>query len=199
MNNKHTFFTSDWHLGHDAIMKYCNEPFNSREERNEALIKRFNATVGKDHLTYFLGDMGNLRDIREVLPRLNGTKVLIMGNHDKKTNSMYNCGFDVVLQNGVIELANEYVTLSHYPFVGVYRQDVTGMRNAVNGENWHGEIRFFNRGLFDTGYYHLHGHTHLMDDTVRIGRQWDVGIHGNDFIPVSDKRVIKWIQESKNA
>ncbi len=42
------FFTSDLHLGHEGIMKYCHRPFASVEEMNRTLIRNYNAVVTPD-------------------------------------------------------------------------------------------------------------------------------------------------------
>ena len=35
---KNTWLTSDTHFFHENILKYCNRPFGSVEEMNEALV-----------------------------------------------------------------------------------------------------------------------------------------------------------------
>ena len=51
------FFTSDHHFGHTNILKFCNSPFNSIEQMNEELIKRWNEKIGPDDEVYHLGDL----------------------------------------------------------------------------------------------------------------------------------------------
>lgn len=41
------FFTSDLHLGHEGILKYCHRPFAGVEEMNSTLIRNYNAVVNK--------------------------------------------------------------------------------------------------------------------------------------------------------
>ena len=45
-----TFFTSDLHLGHENVLRFDNRPFQTVEEMNEELIRRWNAKVGKGDL-----------------------------------------------------------------------------------------------------------------------------------------------------
>lgn len=42
------FFTADHHFGHANIIKFSERPFESMEEMNEELIKRWNEKIGKD-------------------------------------------------------------------------------------------------------------------------------------------------------
>jgi len=85
------FFTSDHHFGHANIIKF--EPLNrvdarggmfeTVEQMDEFLILRWNEVVGVNDLVYHLGDASYKREtLRAVLPRLNGRKILICGNHD---------------------------------------------------------------------------------------------------------------------
>ena len=187
------YFTSDWHLGQKNILNFCNRPFADLETQRKALITRFNATVSPNSTTYFLGDMGHKSAITSILPELNGKKILILGNHDKGINSMYQCGFDAVLMSGSLMLKNNRITMSHYPLFGVFREDVTGYARCNPTDNWHRESVHKHRALPDFGQYHLHGHTHIQGEDVKSGRQWDVGGDGNNFTPVSLRQVESWI------
>ncbi len=51
-----TWFTSDFHLGHFNIIRYCNRPFADTQEMNEAIVERMNASVKPNDVLYFLGD-----------------------------------------------------------------------------------------------------------------------------------------------
>ena len=42
------FLTSDSHLGHFNICKYCHRPFQSRSEMDQTLIKNWNEVVPED-------------------------------------------------------------------------------------------------------------------------------------------------------
>jgi calcineurin-like phosphoesterase family protein len=57
-------------------------PWDTPEEMDEELIKRFNDTVRPNDKVYFLGDVVINRRCLPTLARLNGDKVLIRGNHD---------------------------------------------------------------------------------------------------------------------
>lgn len=82
------FLTSDTHFGHANICKFHNydgtktRPWDSVEEMDEEMVKRWNATVGPKDKVYHLGDVVINRKSLSILDRLNGDKVLIKGNHD---------------------------------------------------------------------------------------------------------------------
>lgn len=197
---KKTFFTSDWHIGHAKSIVYDKRPFTDLFHMHRVLINNFNATVPVDGVTYFLGDIGvsDVEQTKEVISKLNGTKILVLGNHDKGVNAMYNAGFDVVMYGAKLVIANEIVTLSHCPLLGVYREDTTGMKGSSPGENWHGEHRFrFNvYTVKDEGQFHLHGHIHSPNGGKSekiLDRQYDVGVPANSFRPVSIAQIESWI------
>jgi calcineurin-like phosphoesterase family protein len=79
------FFTADSHLNHYNIMKYCNRPFTAIDDMNETIIGNWNACIDNEDEVYVLGDVGfdKSRTLKNHLRRLNGTKYLIRGNHDK--------------------------------------------------------------------------------------------------------------------
>lgn len=79
------FFTSDHHFGHQNIISYCARPWDSVEEMTEGLVEAWNETVHPDDLVYYLGDfaMGRIDDTLPIVGRLNGTKLLVPGNHDR--------------------------------------------------------------------------------------------------------------------
>lgn len=203
-NRKRIFFTSDWHLFHANVIKFSNRPFRDVEHMNESLIRNYNAIMTDNSLCYFLGDMGmsGSKEINETISRLKGTKVLVLGNHDKKHNSMYNCGFDVVLNAAKLIVANEELTMSHCPLIGLYRENVEGMKGSSNGENWHGEHRanILNYAIHNRGQFHLHGHIHSPNggkSTKILGRQYDVGVDANNYRPVSLSEIESWIVKTK--
>ena len=80
------FFTGDLHFGHANVIAFDNRPFESVEEMDAELIRRWNNKVGKGDLTYVLGDMiwkARNDDAPELIKSLNGQIILIKGNHDR--------------------------------------------------------------------------------------------------------------------
>jgi len=79
------FITADHHFHHKNIIEYCKRPFKTVEEMDKVMIEKWNRKVGKDDLVIHLGDfaIGSKTKIKETKDRLNGTIVLIKGNHDK--------------------------------------------------------------------------------------------------------------------
>jgi calcineurin-like phosphoesterase family protein len=80
------FVTSDTHFHHGNIIESCNRPFKNSFEMDETLIENWNKVVKQGDKIYHLGDvyMPKYKDeMSQLFSRLNGTKVLILGNHDK--------------------------------------------------------------------------------------------------------------------
>ena len=197
---KSIFFTSDWHLGHEKIIEFSNRPFKDLPHMHRSLIKNFNNTVPHHSVTYFLGDIGfgSVLSINKVITKLNGTKVLILGNHDRRPQAMYKAGFDVVLYSATLRIANQPVTLSHCPLFGLYRENTEGMKGAAEDENWHGESKTRNEKFTvpNKGQFHLHGHIHSPNNgrsMKALGTQYDVGVDANGYRPVSARRIEDWI------
>jgi len=200
---KPIFFTSDWHLGHANSIKFDDRPFKTVEEMHRKLIRNFNAIVPEHGICYHLGDVGmaNVETTKGVIDQLNGTQILILGNHDGNVNRMYNCGFDAVMYGVILYIAGEKVTLTHCPLRGIFREDVTNMRGSIDGENWHKEFKHQMFSTEDIGQFHLHGHIHARGKDngklVKDERQWDVGLPGNNYRPVHISAVESWISKYK--
>ena len=83
------WITSDLHFGHANIMKFCpvtRYGFTDVTHMNETLIKEWNQAVKPEDEVYILGDVAfcNADKAIAIMQRLNGTKILSQGNHDKK-------------------------------------------------------------------------------------------------------------------
>lgn len=202
MDRRQILFTSDWHIGHKNIIKFSNRPFKDIEHMREVLIGNYNASSSNNTVGYFVGDMGfaNSEELSSTIKRLNGTKVLILGNHDKQHESMYKTGFDVVINGITLWIAKHKVTITHCPLFGVYREDTSSMPKNT-GENWHGERKNKEYTTEDVGQFHLHGHIHSPNNgksTKILGRQMDIGVDANNYRPVSISQVESFISNTIN-
>ena len=110
------FIISDTHFGHEAIIRYCNRPFTSVEEMDQIMIKRWNETVSNNDIVIHLGDFSfyGKDKTREIIQKLNGKKILIMGNHDNYSEQFYrDAGFHTVSRFPIIY--DNFYMLSHAP------------------------------------------------------------------------------------
>lgn len=150
------FFTSDTHYSHNNIIKYCNRPFTSVKEMDEALITNHNKMVRPNDTIYFLGDFcfGKLNDIEKLCKRLNGTKILIHGNHDKEI--LYN-------QRSLIHLTGSFSDIVPY-----YETSFFGKKICL----FHYGCRVWNGS--HKGSWQLYGHSH--GTLPPNGRSVDVGV-----------------------
>ncbi len=78
------YFTADQHYYHKNIIKYCNRPFKDAREMNEELIRLHNEVVQSEDTVIIVGDFGlaSREKLEKIVHRLNGTKHLVLGNHD---------------------------------------------------------------------------------------------------------------------
>jgi calcineurin-like phosphoesterase family protein len=90
------YFTSDTHYFHRKIIEYSKRPFRNLEEMHKEMVRRWNERVGPEDTVVHLGDFsfGSFADGRSVLERLNGRKVIVLGNHDRSAKRMMEMGFE---------------------------------------------------------------------------------------------------------
>jgi len=185
------FFTADLHLGHKNILAYCDRPFETVEKMDEALLENINQTVDIGDLLYILGDFCfGEKHAAAYLDKIYCQHViLVMGNHDAHTPSgeatkslQDDVGFLEVrdLMTVTIETpdANLRAVLCHYPI-----------------ETWRGK---------NTGYLHLHGHTHGLVPSEGLFRM-DVGVDGTespegfrsagDYKPYSEQDIVTYMTQ----
>jgi calcineurin-like phosphoesterase family protein len=158
------FFTSDTHFGHGGALGLYRRPFASVAAMNEALVERWNETVGPDDMVWHLGDFAIRQRpevVEELLARLHGRKQLVAGNNDPPATRELR-GWESVQSYLEIEVDGVSLVLCHYPF-----------------RSWRGMAK---------GWVNLHGHSHGR--LKPLPRQFDVGVDVWDFRPVTLDEIL---------
>ena len=166
------YFTADTHFKHKKILQYCNRPFATIDDHDEMLVHNWNAIVKPKDKVYIIGDFmfsRNREEIKAVTQRLNGSKFLILGNHDHQ--DICQDLFEWVKNYYVLIAHNIRWVLFHYPIL-----------------EWDGWWR-------TKGSIHLYGHIHNRSENKDtpphiqfLNTQngcFNVGVDVNNFAPVS--------------
>lgn len=168
------YFISDHHFGHSNIIEYCDRPFSSVGEMNNAMLNRFYDTVSPDDVIIHLGDIAmDMQDGRETINRFDklNANLLVRGNHDVGLDTA-DAPFSVV-DACIIEHRD-------YQFYCVHRP-------SDAPENWDGWV--------------LHGHHHnnnveqfpfLSYDQKRV----NVGVELLDYRPVKLDTIVDLLEEA---
>ena len=165
------FFTSDTHFGHGGALGLYRRPFASVPAMNEALVARWNETVGPEDTVWHLGDFAIRQPaiaVAEWLSRLHGVKHLVTGNNDPPETTGQPAWASV---QPYVEMTLDgvFLVLCHYPF-----------------RSW----RRMNKGSIN-----LHGHCHGR--LKPQPRQIDVGVDVWDFRPITISEILKPKDRSK--
>ena len=175
------YFTSDLHLGHNNILKLCSRPFSTIEEMDEYIISAWNKKVKKGDKVYIVGDFiwEKEPEPQRFLSRLNGTKILVLGNHDSKwLNKIDNKEeYNLIIADKIVEICHEQkvITLSHYPML-----------------EWKNSRKVGSKKL---GYL-LHGHIHnnVREEYFVLFKKenaLNVGVDINNFEPVTLQELMQ--------
>jgi calcineurin-like phosphoesterase family protein len=140
---------------------------------NEDIIQKWNNKVKPEDTVCILGDMffkqKDNRYVTQTLLRLNGEKILIVGNHDQFLNVLGNTYryFKEVTSYKKIQDNGRQVILFHYPI-----------------EEWDGFYR---------GSYHLYGHVHnnTKNQLQLLPNRYNVGVDVNGFEPKTLDELIE--------
>ena len=189
------YYTADTHFHHRNIINLCNRGFADIEQMNTELIARWNNAVKPSDTVYVLGDFSLSRKALALVGDLQGTKVLIAGNHDlcwtghsnqsravRSVGQYLDAGFAEVHPGGVLDhhqIGQHHVRLSHLPY---------------HGDSHHDE-RYRDLRPTDDGTPLICGHVHdtwrhLYNTDGRVHRrQINVGVDVWDFTPVPENTL----------
>lgn len=212
------FLTADTHFSHAKIIEY--EPhtrrFDSVDAMNESLCENWNSVVSAGDTVYMLGDvaLGHLAtSLPENISRLNGTKILISGNHDrnfvtrerarkaelgssvrakqyrllKKWHEFYlDNGFTAVYYDAIVQdFGYGRWLLSHFPYVG---------------DSYASKDRYQHCRPSDNGVPLVHGHVHSQWQTALTSNgtpMVNVGVDARALYPVPVEVVANEFEELK--
>jgi len=158
------FFTSDTHFGHGGALGLYRRPFASVAAMNEALVERWNETVGSDDVVWHLGDFAIRQRpavVADLLARLSGRKHLVTGYNDPPATIEHD-GWESVQPYAEIAAEGVSLVLCHYPF-----------------RSWRG---------MGKGWLNQHGHSHGR--LKPQPRQFDVGVDVWGFRPVTLDEIL---------
>lgn len=168
-----TFLISDPHFGHQGVCEFISctgvgklRPWETAEEMDAEMEKRWNDRVKPKDKIYILGDVAIAKKGLDILERLNGDKVLIKGNHDIYELKNYAKYFRDIRAYHVLE----GLIFSHIP---IHPESLGRF-----GCNVHG---------------HLHDRRVMKDGKIDV-RYFSVCVEHHDFTPVYYEDVLKMIE-----
>ena len=164
------YFISDTHFGHKGSLAWPNgkaRKFKDINEMNQTIIDNWNSIVKPEDIVYHLGDFAyktSVSTIKHIFKSLNGTIILLKGNHDGQTlkANKQQPRFESVNDILEIEYNNKLFILCHYPI-----------------ESWRNKNK---------GSIHLHGHTH--GNSQFIHNRLDVAVEVINYTPISIEEVL---------
>jgi calcineurin-like phosphoesterase family protein len=156
-----TFVASDQHFDHGNIIKHCDRPFSNVDEMNDTLVGKWNEVVTSHDRVIVVGDFA-WKNPEYWLNKLNGTKILIKGNHDHKQNRK---GWDFVKDIWETSIEGQRVVFCHYQMA-----------------EWNASFH---------GSWHLYGHSHGNAEEYEHKLSFDVGVDLWDFYPIEWSQIQK--------
>ena len=189
IEHQNVYFASDFHIGHQNVIKFDSRPFEDLQDMHNKLIENWNSVVGENDLVFYLGDFsfkdrGSGKWFRD---QLNGKIHFIMGNHDRMRivghlgfDKIY--GDDTALGGATIEIKDDdanrgyqTIVLCHYPIL-----------------SWNKSHH---------GSWHIHGHCH-QSLAKNPEMEWyykrkviDAGVNGLGYTPISYTELKKIMNE----
>lgn len=186
------WFTADLHFFHDRILEFHpvrKSIFGTTiEQAKEKMIQLWNSRVNKKDTIYILGDLsfGTIEDKRKLLQRLNGNKILILGNHDKIPDHL-KCYF-----NHITQIKNMTFKKSVYNYL---HKDLKVVMCHFPMLSWEGK---------EKNTIMLHGHCHGKVDNINKESKElrvDVGLDGSlaNYDLVSLEKLDNYIKKIEDV
>lgn len=184
------FFISDSHYYHFNVIKYGDRKFSSLDEMHREMNLRWNSVVGPRDLVYYVGDFAfaDKERMAEILKKLNGEKILIKGNHDRKPEVMIEVGFKEVHNRIELEIAGQKVLVCHYP----YRPTAEEMAANTNYK-----LKHIGSRPEDKGGFLIHGHVHNLWKFRK--KMINVSVENWNYTPVALETIEQIIKENPNG
>ncbi|MEE9125391.1 MAG: metallophosphoesterase [candidate division NC10 bacterium] len=161
MTNDTLYVTADTHFNHKGIIDYCDRPYGSVVEMNEAIIEAWNSVVPTNGDVWFLGDFGfdqrghgaTTQPLDAIFDRLAGHKHLVKGNHDESNPGVLALGWESIADFATLRRDGIRAIACHYP--------LTPWKHAYRGYlmlhgHCHGTLRQHQGGRLDVGW-DVHG------------------------------------------
>jgi len=120
----------DLHFGHKNVQNFRKDMgFANELEHRHYVMEQWNKTVTKRDKVYVLGDACFTMEAIEDIAKLNGTKVLVRGNHDNLNTQVYLKVFKEV--EGIVRYKHAWLT--HAP---IHPDELRGKINI------HGHVHY---------------------------------------------------------
>ncbi len=118
-------------------------------------------------------------DGKEILSRLNGTKLLVLGNHDKSGPVMFDMGFSAVCNEMFLKMAGRNVRVTHHAYYRESERDRHG--REVPKKYLEKQKKLCPPRI--KGEVLIHGHTHQAEK--RRENMVHIGVDAWDFRPAT--------------
>ena len=172
------YYIADTHFGDERVMRLAKRPFGTVAEMNDTMVALWNSKVNVNDEVYIVGDFAfDNESAIGALARLNGTKHLIVGNHDKALSKQTLQRFKTISTITTLKDGDLSVTLCHYPLLS------------------------YENSVYDG--YHVFGHIHnnpqdiAQDMLPRLPRHLHCGADVIGFQPKTLKELIQ-LQQYNN-
>ncbi len=183
---KDIWFISDTHFFHENILKFKDSNgdlirgnmFTNMKEMNEYMLDMWNSHIKQGDRVYHLGDVVcgkyDQRSFKTFWSKLNGSKHLLVGNHDDV--KFLSCG-------GFFKKVSLWRMFPDYGFIAshVPLHESQMMRYGGDGP---------------TILYNIHGHIHQNDSPTK--RHINVSVEKTDYKPVHLDTILAMISAIRN-
>jgi calcineurin-like phosphoesterase family protein len=139
MKTHRIWVTADTHFGHTKLIELADRP----EDFEQKIVDRWKDSVKEDELVIHLGDLswGPDVDTAEIIKDLPGKKVMVLGNHDRKSSVWYmNNGWDFCCETFSLNRYGKRILFSHVPLPPCYRSDSVDDSRLIYDMNIHGHL-----------------------------------------------------------
>jgi len=148
------WFISDYHFGHKNILSFSKRPFNDLDDMENKLVEFHNMMVKPEDIVINVGDFSlcNRTESTRIMKRMNGYKILVLGNHDVQHRKFKNTGWDEVYVCKEMVYNDVTLKITHFPLM-----------DNDDGINVHGHVHVDPDGLTSKNAFRGGEHHHNVN------------------------------------
>ena len=179
------YFSSDWHLDHEAVWRFSKRPFEDVEHMNNIILTNMFNPLKRGDNFFFIGDLSKYSNTVDKIYELAADKKIhfhwILGNHDYKIVKQYHRRDNKwvkIFDLKEIKRDGQSIFLSHYPML------------TWNKSHYNSWLLY--------GHHHINSHGSEEVERFMTGKSLNVNCEFHNYHPWTLDEIKEYMKSRPN-